>query len=449
MTKPKLLIVDDDETIRSQMRWVLSKEYEVQEAGDRLSAWKIITTDHPPVALLDLGLPPRPRDADEGLQLLKEINNFDPIIKVIIITGNTDRENALRAISFGAFDFFTKPPVVEEVRIVVERAFRMVELELENLALRNKVQTEGMEGILGNSPAMEKVFQTIRKIATVDVPVLILGESGTGKELTARAVHQLSNRRDRPFVVINCGAIPETLLESELFGYEKGAFTGANTRRKGRFEYAEGGTLFLDEIGELSITLQVKILRFLQEHIIERIGGRETISLDVRVVAATNKDLKRGVDEGQFREDLYFRLSVVTVSLPSLHERGDDIFLLSQAFLRRYCGEFERDIKGFLNDAIISLSEYNWPGNVRELENRIKRAVVMAEGEMITSKDLDFVSSIPQEGLTMSLKEAKDRLEKELVQKALLSQGGIVVRAAKELGVSRQTLTDLIKKYGL
>ncbi|HAS17561.1 MAG TPA: sigma-54-dependent Fis family transcriptional regulator, partial [Nitrospiraceae bacterium] len=290
----------------------------------------------------------------------------------------------------------------------------MVELELENLALRNKVQTEGMEGILGNSPAMEKVFQTIRKIATVDVPVLILGESGTGKELTARAIHQLSNRRDRPFVVINCGAIPETLLESELFGYEKGAFTGANTRRKGRFEYAEGGTLFLDEIGELSITLQVKILRFLQEHIIERIGGRETIPLDVRVVAATNKDLKRGVDEGQFREDLYFRLSVVTVSLPSLHERGDDIFLLSQAFLRRYCGEFERDIKGFLNDAIISLSEYNWPGNVRELENRIKRAVVMAEGEMITSKDLDFVSSIPQEGLTMSLKEAKDRLEKEL-----------------------------------
>lgn len=449
MTKPKILIVDDDETIRSQMRWALSREYEVAEAGDRLSALKIMDSEQPSVVLLDLGLPPKPRDATEGLQALCEIIGKDSTIKVIMVTGNTERGNALKAIELGAFDFFTKPPVMDEVRIVVKRALKMLELERENRALKREAESEGISGLLGASLPMQEVFQTIHKVAVTDVPVLILGESGTGKELVARALHKLSNRPKGPFVVINCGAIPENLLESELFGHEKGAFTGADTRRQGRIEYAEGGTLFLDEIGELSLSLQVKLLRFLQEYIIERVGGRESISLDVRVVAATNKDLKQAVDAGQFREDLYFRLGVVTIPMPPLRERGDDVYLLSRAFLHHYKGDFKRDIKGFSEDAINALAEHRWPGNVRELENKIKRAVVMTEGEMITSRDLDLEGATVMGSPPLSLKDARDKLEKEFIQKALLRHGGIVVRAAEELGITRQTLAYLIKKYGI
>ena len=449
MIRPKILIVDDDETIRSQMRWALSRDYEVLEAGDRLSALKIMDSEHPSVVLLDLGLPPQPRDATEGLQALCEIIGKDSTIKVIMVTGNTERGNALKAIELGAFDFFTKPPVMDEVRVVVKRALRMLELERENRALKKKAGVEGMSGLLGASLPMQEVFETIRKVAVTDVPILILGESGTGKELVARALHRLSNRQGGPFVVINCGAIPENLLESELFGYEKGAFTGADTRRRGRIEYAEGGTLFLDEIGDLGLSLQVKLLRFLQEYIIERIGGREPIPLDVRVVAATNKDLKQAVDAGQFREDLYFRLGVVTIPMPPLRERGDDVYLLSRAFLHHYKGDFKKDIKGFSEDAINALVEHRWPGNVRELENRIKRAVVMTDGEMIIPRDLDFQSTMSMESPSPSLKEARDKVEKELIQKALLRHGGVVVRAAEGLGITRQTLTDLIKKYGI
>ena len=449
MTKPKILIVDDDETIRSQMRWALFRDYEVLEAGDRLSALKIMDSEHPSVVLLDLGLPPQPRDATEGLQALCEIIGKDSTIKVIMVTGNTERGNALKAIELGAFDFFTKPPAIDEVRIVVKRALKMLELERENRALKKEAEAEGMSGLLGASLPMQEVFQTIRKVAMTDVPILILGESGTGKELVAKALHRLSNRRDGPFVVINCGAIPENLLESELFGHEKGAFTGADTRRQGRIEYAEGGTLFLDEIGDLSLSLQVKLLRFLQEYIIERVGGREPIQLDVRVLAATNKDLKQAVEAGQFREDLYFRLGVVTISMPPLKERGDDVYLLSRAFLHHYKGAFKRDIKGFSEDAINALAEHRWPGNVRELENRIKRAVVMTEGEMIIPRDLDLQSTMSMESPSPSLKEARDKVEKELIQKALLRHGGVVVRAAEGLGITRQTLTDLIKKYGI
>ena len=449
MIRPKILIVDDDEAIRDQMRWALSRDYEVLEAGDRLAALKIMASEQPAVVLLDLGLPPKPRDATEGLQALCEIVGKDSTIKVIMVTGNTERGNALKAIELGAFDFFTKPPVMDEVRIVVKRAFKMLELERENRTLKKEEEAEGMGGMLGASPPMQEVFETIRKVAMTDVPVLILGESGTGKELVAKALHKLSNRRDAPFVVINCGAIPENLLESELFGHEKGAFTGADTRRRGRIEYSAGGTLFLDEIGDLSLSLQVKLLRFLQEYIIERVGGREPILLDVRVIAATNKDLKQAVDAGQFREDLYFRLGVVTIPMPPLRERGDDIYLLARAFLHHYKGDFKKEIKGFSEDAINSLGEYKWPGNVRELENKIKRAVVMAEGEIITSKDLGLQSSISMERPPVSLKEARDKMEKELIQKALLRHRGIVVRAAEELGITRQTLTDLIKRYGI
>lgn len=449
MERPKLLIVDDDEPIRSQMRWALARDYEILEAGDRPSAIKIVAMERPPVVLLDLGLPPKPREAIEGLQALHEIMERDPTIKVIMISGNTERENALKAIEMGAFDFFTKPSVMDEVRIVVKRAFRMVELERENRALRREMEVEGIGGILGASLPMQGVFQMIRKVATVDVPVLVLGESGTGKELVFRAIHQLSDRRGGPFVVINCGAIPENLLESELFGHEKGAFTGADTRRQGRIEYAGGGTLFLDEIGELSLALQVKLLRFLQEHVIERVGGRELISVDVRIIAATNKDLKKAVDTGQFREDLYFRLGVITIPLPPLRERGDDIYLLARAFLHRYKTQFKKEIRGFSDDAINAMTDYPWPGNVRELENRIKRAIVMADGEVITPKDLDLPAQTSAETFTPSLKEARERVEKDLIHRALLKHGGVVVRAAEDLGVTRQTLTDLIKKYGI
>ena len=449
MTKRIILIVDDDESIRSQMRWALLKDYEIFEAGDHTSALELTRKVHPFVVILDLGLPPKPREAEEGLKTLSEILIIDQRIKVIIVSGNTERVNALKAIELGAFDFFTKPPVIDEVRIVIKRALRMAELEEENQALQSRVDSEGLNGILGNSSSMNHVYEIIRKVATVDVPVLILGETGTGKELTARAVHRLSDRRDKPFVVINCGAIPETLLESELFGHEKGAFTGASSRRKGRIEYAEGGTLFLDEIGELSFSLQVKLLRFLQEHIIERIGGREEIQVDVRILAATNMDLKKAIYDGRFREDLYFRLSVVSVNLPPLRERGNDTLLLARAFLQQYSIEFKKNIRGFKDEAVKALSDYNWPGNVRELENRVKRGVVMSDGEWLSPTDLEFTSPDDSSKQILSLHEAREELEKRLINEALLRHGSNVTHAARELDMSRQTLTSMINKYGI
>lgn len=450
MAEPKLLIVDDDDSIRSQMKWALSKDYAVVEAYDSTSALNIVNASHPQVVMLDLGLPPKPRTAEEGLRTLKEILSFDPNIKVIIVSGNTERENALKAIEMGAFDFFTKPPVMDEVRVVIKRAFHMSELEQENLVLQRQSQADGVEGILGNSPAMESLFQSLRKVSTVDVPVLILGESGTGKELTAKAIHKLSDRRGGPFIVINCGAIPETLLENELFGHEKGAFTSADARKKGKIEYAEGGTLFLDEVGELSLPLQVKLLRFLQEHIIERVGGREEIPVDVRVLAATNRDLKGSIDSGKFREDLFFRLSVITLFMPPLRDRDDDILLLARAFLNRFSREFKKPVRGFTDDVSKVLNEYNWPGNIRELENKIKRAVVMADTDMISAADLEFASSKSKTPKKFaSLQEAQEALEKALATEALIKNNGNVTHAARELGISRQTLTAMIKKYGI
>ncbi|MBI5193751.1 MAG: sigma 54-interacting transcriptional regulator, partial [Nitrospirae bacterium] len=367
----------------------------------------------------------------------------------IIVSGNTEKGNTLKAIEMGAFDFFTKPPVIDEVKVVIKRALRMVELEAENLSLHRQIQSEGLDGILGSSLAMDLVFQVIRKVATADVPVLILGESGTGKEITAKAIHRLSDRREKPFVVINCGAIPETLLESELFGHERGAFTGADKLRKGRIEYAEKGTLFLDEIGELTLSLQVKLLRFLQEHVIEHIGGREEIPVDVRVIAATNRDLKKAINDGRFREDIYFRLSVVSIQLPSLKERGNDILLLAMAFLHRYSREFKKKIRGFRDEAVKALSGYEWPGNVRELENRVKRAVVMSDGEWISPADLEFSSPDYGDKQITSLHEAREALEKRLISEALLRHGSNITHAAIDLAISRQTLTDMIRKYGI
>jgi two-component system NtrC family response regulator len=337
---------------------------------------------------------------------------------------------------------------LQEVRVVLRRALRLALLERENLALRQRLAEQHVDEIMGESPAMQKVFAAIRKVATTDASVLVVGESGTGKELVAKAIHRAGDRRDGPFVVINCGAIPEALLESELFGHEKGAFTHAEARRKGKFEYANGGTLFLDEIGDLPLALQVKLLRFLQEHHIERVGGREVISLDVRVIAATNRDLKRAVAEQRFRDDLFFRLSVVTISLPPLRERGDDVMLLARAFLRQFGDHYRKEVQGFSTDAAEALQRFPWPGNVRELEHRVKRAVIMSDGLVVTPPDLELEAPAGAE-TTRSLRKVRDEAERRHVQVVLQRRDGNISQAAGELGISRPTLHELIKKYGL
>jgi two-component system NtrC family response regulator len=448
MNKPKLLVIDDEEAIRNQMRWALIEEYDVLLAEDRPSAMAQMKQERPELVALDLGLPPAPREATEGLQTLADILALDRHAKVVVITGNNDRANALRAVEQGAFDFFAKPADLQEVRVVLRRALRLALLERENLALRQRLAEQHVDEIMGESPAMQKVFAAIRKVATTDASVLVVGESGTGKELVAKAIHRAGDRRDGPFVVINCGAIPEALLESELFGHEKGAFTHAEARRKGKFEYANGGTLFLDEIGDLPLALQVKLLRFLQEHHIERVGGREVISLDVRVIAATNRDLKRAVAEQRFRDDLFFRLSVVTISLPPLRERGDDVMLLARAFLRQFGDHYRKEVQGFSTDAAEALQRFPWPGNVRELEHRVKRAVIMSDGLVVTPPDLELEAPAGAEA-TRSLREVRDEAERRHVQLVLQRRDGNISQAAGELGISRPTLHELIKKYGL
>ncbi|MBU0545575.1 MAG: PEP-CTERM-box response regulator transcription factor [Proteobacteria bacterium] len=448
MKKQKLLIVDDDEDLRTQMKWALAKDYEVFLAEDRNSALAVFKKEHPAVITLDLGLPPQPAGVEEGFAALNDIMAGNVQTKVIIITGRGEKENALRAVAQGAYDFFYKPIQLDELKVVLSRAFYLSQLEREQQALQERLSGNTFEGMLGICPKMQDIFSVIRKISATDAPVLIMGDSGTGKELVARAIHNLSIRKSNPFIVINCGAIPENLLESELFGHEKGSFTGAHVQRKGRIEMAEGGTLFLDEIGELPLSLQVKILRFLQERVVERVGGRELIEVDTRVIAATNRDLKEAMKDGSFREDLYFRLGVIFMSLPSLKEREGDVLLLAKAFLERYSDENRKKIKGFTDEAIDAIEQYGWPGNVRELENRIKRAVIMAEGNKITPKDLDMASPIAtHKGI--GLKEARDALEKEMLVKALSRSSGNLTKAALELGISRPTMYDLMEKFGI
>ncbi len=446
--KPKLLIVDDDEDLRTQMKWALAQDYEVFLAEDRPSALEAVRTEKVPVVTLDLGLPPWPASVEEGFATLAGILSFDPLIKVIIATGRGEKEHALRAIADGAYDFLYKPVEIEELRVLLRRAFYLAGLEREHQELQSRVGDEPFQGILGTSPKMQDVFNTVRKVATTDVPVLVSGESGTGKELVASAIHRLSRRKNHPFVVINCGAIPENLLESELFGHEKGAYTGAHVQRRGRVEAAHSGTLFLDEIGELSLALQVKLLRFLQEQVIERIGGREQIKVDARVIAATNRDLKQAMKDGMFREDLYFRLGVITIALPPLKEREGDVVLLANAFLRKYGAEAKKKITGFTGQAVKALQDYPWPGNVRELENRLKRAVIMAEGNRIAPVDLEM--EVPEDKQERStLKEAREIVERDLVTKALARNNENMTRAAEELGISRPTLYELMEKLGI
>jgi two-component system NtrC family response regulator len=448
MEKAKLLIVEDNSSIATQMKWALAQEYEVFLAEDRVSALKLFGEEMPPVVTLDLGLPPHPGDVEEGFQTLSAIIERDSFTKVIVITGQDEKENALRAIGKGAYDFFCKPVQIEELKIVLSRAFYLSQLEREHRELQERLKIEPFEEMIGTSPQVQNVFTSIRKVATSDAPVLITGESGTGKELAARAIHRLSNRKDGLFVAINCSAIPETLLESELFGHEKGAFTGAHIQRKGRFEKAHEGSLFLDEIGELPGHLQVKLLRFLQEQKIERIGGREEISVDVRIMAASNRDLKEAMKDGRFREDLYYRLGVVVISLPPLREREGDILVLATALLQRFSRENRRKITGFSQQAIRALELHAWPGNVRELENRVKRAVIMAEGTKITPKDLELSSPFEKyEG--KGLKEAREALERDLIERSLSKHKGSITQAATELGISRPNLYDLMEKLGI
>jgi two-component system NtrC family response regulator len=440
--------VEDDASIATQMKWALAQDYEVLLAEDRNSALEIVKTQNPAVVTLDLGLPPRPGEVEEGFLALGEILAQDNVIKVVVITGQGEKGHALKAIGEGAYDFFCKPIQIDELKVVLKRGFYVSRLEHEHRELQKRMSPDSFEGMLGTSPKMQEIFTEIRKVATTDIPVLILGESGTGKELVAHAIHQRSSRKDRPFVVINCSAIPENLLESELFGYEKGSFTGAHIQRKGRFETAQGGTLFLDEIGELSLALQVKLLRFLQEQKIERIGGREEIHVDARVLAASNRDLKQSVKEGRFREDLYYRLGVVTVSLPPLREREGDLLLLATTLLQRYTNENKKKIIGFAPQAIRAIEAYHWPGNIRELENRIKRAVIMAEGTKLSPQDLELVSPYGKyEG--GGLREAREALEKDLIERALAKNKGNMTKAAEELGVSRPTLYELMEKLGM
>lgn len=446
MGKPLLLIVEDDETIRTQMRWALAEDYDVILAGDRRSALEQVRAKRPPVILLDLGLPPAPRHGEEGLKALGDILAVDRDAKVIIVTGNQDRKNALRAIGEGAFDYFLKPADLQELKTVVRRAHQIVGLEKEGAAAAGSVQHSGFEGIIGESEPMRKVFDIVRKVSATDVPVLIQGESGTGKELIAKAIHRLGPRTDAPFIPINCGAIPENLLESELFGYEKGAFTGAEGQKRGRIEFAGGGTLFLDEIGELSLALQVKLLRFLQENTIERVGGREPIRVDARVLAATNRNLKAGIAEGRFREDLYYRLGVVTITVPPLRDRGEDAVLLAKAFLDEFSARYRKAIKGFHADALTAVASYDWPGNVREMENRVKRAVVMCDGRFVGPGDLELSTGGSPADLE-PLREVRGRVEREHILRALASRNWNISQAAAELGVSRPTLHELIKKY--
>ena len=445
--KPKLLIVDDDEDLRTQMRWTLADEYEVVLAGDRLSALDALRAQHPVVVTLDLGLPPDAGAAGEGFAALNQIQRLADPPKVIVITGREEREYALRAVDQGAYDYFCKPIQAEELKVVLRRALNLHRLEQENRELQRRGQQRGFEEILGASPAMQDVFTAVRKVASTQAPVLILGESGTGKELVARAIHRLGARPSGPFVAINCAAIPENLLESELFGHEKGAFSGAHVQRKGRIEMAHGGTLFLDEIGDLPAPLQVKLLRFLQERRIERVGGRQEIAVDVRVLSATNVPLKEAMRAGRFREDLYYRIGVVVLSLPPLRERGDDVTLLASAFLQRYAAEAKRRVQGFTRDALAALQAYAWPGNVRELENRVKRAVVMTETPRIVPADLELDGTLEPEA--RPLRDVRADFERDTVQRALAKHRGNVTRTAAELGVSRPTLYGLIEKLGI
>ena len=442
-----LLIVEDDPALQKQMQWAFD-QYETIVANDRDSAIAQVRRFEPAVITMDLGLPPQPDDPTEGLRLLEELHSLVPNTKVIVLTGQNDHANALKAISMGAHDFCTKPFESELLTWTIDRAFRVHELQEENTRLSTLSQASATSGVLTRDAAMLRICRTIERVGPTSATVLLLGESGTGKELFARAVHELSPRRTERFVAINCAAIPETLLESELFGYEKGAFTGAVKQTLGKVETAHGGTLFLDEIGDLPTSLQAKLLRFLQERVIERIGGRNEIPVDVRIVCATHQSLKARIDEGRFREDLYYRLAEIVVDIPPLRARPGDAALLAHAFVRKFAEEQRRGAMILLPEAIHAIDAHPWPGNVRELENVIKRAVIMAESSAIAAVDIGLESP-DDDGRALNLRQVREQAEKSAVLRVLGRVNGNLSRAADILGVSRPTLYDLMHRFGL
>jgi two-component system NtrC family response regulator len=445
--KPRLLIVEDDLGLQKQLKWCFD-EYEVVPATTRSEALAQVRRFAPPVVLQDLGLPPDAEGVDEGMQTLKEILSIAPATRVIVVTGHNDRDNAVRAVSLGAYDFYCKPVDLDVLRLLVGRAFHIHALEEQVRQLREGQARVPLEGIITTDETMLRVCRMVEKVAPTDVSVLILGESGTGKELLARAVHGLSARREHKFVAINCAAIPEQLLESELFGYERGAFTGAVKQTIGKIETANGGTLFLDEIGDMPASLQAKLLRFLQSRAIERIGGREEIEVDVRVVCATNRDLQALIAAREFRQDLYFRISEVTITAPPLRERRGDAIVVAQAILQRASVAHGRPKRGFTMEARSAIEAYPWPGNVRELENRVTAALIMSEQPFITPEDLG-IESRTGTGLPLNLKEVRTRAERHAVNQALAVAEGNISRAAELLGITRPTLYDLMDRFGM
>jgi two-component system NtrC family response regulator len=448
-TKPRpLLIVEDDPALQKQLRWSLDK-YESLTADDGESALAQVRRHAPAVVTMDLGLPPDPDAVSEGFKLLENILAIAPETKVIVLTGQNDQANALRAIALGAYDFFAKPFEPELLGLTIDRAFRLYDLQQENQRLAAMRQPDTLGGLITRDPQMLKLCRTVEKVAASNATVMLLGESGTGKELLARGVHAASPRRGERFVAINCAAIPENLLESELFGYEKGAFTGASKTTLGKIETANRGTLFLDEIGDLPLPLQAKLLRFLQERVIERIGGRQEIPVDVRIVCATHQDLKARTSEGGFREDLYYRLAEIVVVIPPLRERIGDVALLAHALARKFAQEQNR-AGVTLNDAAIrALEAHTWPGNVRELENCIKRAVIMSDGAQISRSDLGLGEGQSPEGDDLNLRKVREDAERRAIIAAISRLNGNIAKAADALGVSRPTLYDLMAKYGL
>ena len=443
--KPKLLIVEDDLGLQRQLRWAY-EGYDVVVASDRATALAAIRAEEPAVVTLDLGLPPDPDGTSEGFATLHEILRLKPDTKVIVASGHGARDSALKAIADGAWDFYAKPIDIDQLGLIVARAFHVHALEAENRRLSAAQAGPALGGMITAAPEMLKVTRTIERVAHADVSVMLLGASGTGKELLARGVHDSSPRAKGAFVAINCAAIPETLLESELFGHEKGAFTGAVKTTEGKIEQAHGGTLFLDEVGDIPLPLQVKLLRFLQERTIERIGGRKAIAVDTRIVCATHQDVDAMVVAGTFREDLYYRLAEIVVRIPSLSERSGDAGLLAQHFLKKYAKTMQSAVIGLSPDARAAIDAWAWPGNVRELENRMKRAVIMAEGKLVTAADLDLAEG---EEIPLNLRAIRETADRKAIRHALARADGNISNTAKLLGVSRPTLYDLLKSYDL
>ena len=447
---PILLVVEDDEGLQRQLKWAY-EGYRVVSATNRAEAIEMVRLHEPAVVTLDLGLPPDPDGTSEGFATLTEILALKPDMKVIVASGHGARESALKAIALGAYDFYRKPVDIDELGLIVSRAFHLHEIEDENRRLESTGGDTAMGALLTACPEMMKVIRTIERVASADVSVMLLGASGTGKELLARAVHEKSARSKGEFVAINCAAIPENLLEAELFGYERGAFTGAVKTTPGKIELAQGGTLFLDEVGDIPLPLQVKLLRFLQERVIERIGGRAPIPVDTRIVCATHQDLDAMIAEGRFRDDLYYRLAEIVVKIPSLVERAGDAVLLARNFVSRFARELNPKVQGLTPDAADAIDSYSWPGNVRELENRVKRAVIMSDGKSVSASDLDLPAAKggQAEPLPINLRAAREQIDRRVIRQALTRSENNISGAAKLLGISRPTLYDLMKQYRL